>query len=93
MVIKTKFIRGKTVNISLGFTTNLSNFCQSTMIHDILQSVVETASVVLLRNTNNVHVVEFTKEIFTVKWWPYTLWNTLLFRNVWVIHPKSETFI
>ena len=39
-------------------------FGQSTMIRSILQSFVETASVVPMRNTHNVHVVDFNKEIF-----------------------------
>ena len=41
-------------------------FGQSTSDCSILQSVVKTAFVVPLRNTYNVHVVDFTTKIFVV---------------------------
>ena len=41
-------------------------FCQITTIHSIILSVVETASVLLLRNTHNLNVMDFTTEKLAV---------------------------
>ena len=64
--------------IMANFTTNLSNFCQSTKIHDILWSVVKTASLALLRSTHSVSIVDFTTEIFAVIWTWIDIWKNLL---------------
>ena len=53
-------------------------FCQSTTIRGILQSVVETASVVLLGKRHDVRVVDFTTEIFEVHLPTYLFWKEFM---------------
>ena len=56
--------------IKVNFATYLLCFCQSTTICSIQGSVIETASVVPLRNKHNVRGVDFSTEILAV-WYSY----------------------
>ena len=66
------------------FTTDLFYFGQSTRICIILQSVVKTASVVLLRNILDIRVADFATKIFAVHEGSITYLNhsNYLIRNV-----------
>ena len=54
------------LEIIVNLTTYLLYSCRSISIHSILRFVVETASLVPLRNTHYVCVSDFTTEVFAV---------------------------